>query len=187
VRLIFCKEEHVSLNIEQKKSVVTEVNAVARTALSVVAAEYRGLTVTQLTDLRAKARKSGVYVRVVKNTLARKAVAGTQFECIGAELKGPLILAFSQEDPGAAARVVRAYAKENDKLVATLVSLGGQVLPPKALEQVASLPTRDQALSILLGVLKAPIEKLVRTLAEPHAKFVRTVAAVRDQKQAAGA
>src|SRR3974377_427959 len=137
----------MSLNIEQKRALVTEVNEIARSAQSVVAAEYRGLTVTKLTTLRAQARKSGVYIRVVKNTLARKAVSGTTFECIGPQLKGPLILAFSKEDPGAAARVIKAFAKDHDKRVATLVSLGGQFLPAKSLDQVASLPTREQALS----------------------------------------
>jgi large subunit ribosomal protein L10 len=177
----------MSLNIEQKKALVTEVHEIALKAQSVVAAEYRGLTVTQVTSLRAQARKSGVYVRVVKNTLARKAVAGTSFECIAPLLKGPLILAFSNEDPGSAARVVKAFAKDNEKLVTTLLSLGGQLLPAKALDQVASLPTRDQALSMLLGVMKAPISKFVRTLAEPHSMLVRTVGAVKDQKVAAGA
>jgi large subunit ribosomal protein L10 len=152
-----------------------------------VAAEYRGLTVGQMTDLRAKARKSGVYVRVVKNTLARKALAGTLFESVGPKLKGPLVLAFSKDDPGAAARVVKDFAKTNEKLVATLVSLGGQVLPAKDLETVASLPTREQALSILLGTLKAPVQKFVSTLAAAPSKLVRTVAAVRDQKQGASA
>jgi len=175
----------MSLNIEQKKALVTEVHEVALHAQSVVAAEYRGLTVTQITNLRTQARKAGVYVRVVKNTLARKAVAGTAFECIAQQLKGPLILAFSKEDPGAAARVVKTFAKDNDKLVATLVSLGGQVLPAKAIEQVASLPTKEQALSMLMGVLNAPISKFVRTLAEPHSMLVRTVGAIKDQKAAA--
>ena len=175
------------LNLEDKKALVAEVSAVAAQAQSVVAAEYRGLTVSQMTELRAKARAQGVYVRVVKNTLARKALAGTTFEPIGPSLKGPLVLAFSKDDPGAAARVVKDFSKANEKLVATLVSLGGQVLPGKDIERVASLPTRDQALSQLLGVLKAPIEKLVRTLAAPHGKLVRTIAAVRDQMQAANA
>jgi len=175
----------MSLNIEQKKALVTEVHEVALHAQSVVAAEYRGLTVTQITNLRSQARKAGVYVRVVKNTLARKSVAGTSFECIAQQLKGPLILAFSKEDPGAAARVVKAFAKDNDKLVATLVSLGGQVLPAKSIEQVASLPTKEQALSMLMGVLNAPITKFVRTLAEPHSMLVRTVGAIKDQKAAA--
>jgi len=177
----------MALNLEDKKALVAEVAEVAAKAQSVVAAEYRGLTVGQMTELRARARRQGVYMRVVKNTLARKALAGTSFESVGAKLKGPLVLAFSKDDPGAAARVVKDFAKANEKLVATLVSLGGQVLAAKELDRVASLPTREQALSMLLGVLKAPIQKFVRTLAEPPAKLARTVAAIRDQKQAAGA
>jgi len=176
----------VPLNLEDKKALVKEVAEIASSAQSVVAAEYRGITVSQMTELRAKARAQGVYMRVVKNTLARKAMVGTSFEAIGVLLKGPLVLAFSKDDPGAAARVVKDFAKQNDKLVATLVSLGGQVLPGKDLEKVASLPTREQALSMFLGTLKAPIEKFVRTVAAPHTKLVRTVAAVRDAKQAAG-
>ena len=177
----------MALNLEDKKALVAEVAEVAAKAQSVVAAEYRGLTVGQMTELRAKARKQGVYVRVVKNTLARKALAGTSFESVGPKLKGPLVLAFSKDDPGAAARVVKDFAKTNEKLVATLVSLGGQVLPAKDLETVASLPTREQALSILLGTLKAPVQKFVSTLAAAPSKLVRTVAAVRDQKQGASA
>jgi large subunit ribosomal protein L10 len=177
----------MALNLEDKKALVAEVAEVAAKAQSVVAAEYRGLTVAQMTELRSKARKSGVYMRVVKNTLARKALAGTAFESVGPKLKGPLVLAFSKDDPGAAARVVKDFAKLNEKLVATLVSLGGQVLPGAQLEKVASLPTREQALSMLLGVMKAPIQKFVRTLAEPPAKLARTLAAVREQKQAASA
>ncbi len=177
----------MALNLEDKKALVAEVSAVAARAQSVVAAEYRGLTVSQMTDLRAKARAAGVYVRVVKNTLARKAVAGTSFECIGPVLKGPLVLAFSKDDPGAAARVVKAFAKDHDKLVATAVSLGGQLLKASDLDKVASLPTREQALAILMGVMKAPIQKLVGTLAATPSKLVRTLAAVRDQKQAAAA
>ena len=175
----------MALRLEDKKTLVTEVNEIAQTAQSVVAAEYRGLSVAKLTELRAKARASKVYMRVVKNTLARRAVAGTPFECVGEKLKGPLILAFSQDDPGAAARLIKGFAKDHDKLVPTLVSLGGSVLPGKDLDRVASLPTREQALAQLLGVIKAPIGKFVRTLAEPHAKLVRTIAAVKDQKQAA--
>src|SRR6516225_2103631 len=157
----------MALNLEDKKALVAEVAEVAAHALSVVAAEYRGLTVGQMTELRAKARKQGVYMRVVKNTLARKALAGTSFESLGPKLKGPLVLAFSKDDPGAAARVVKDFAKGNEKLVATLVSLGGQVLPG--------------------GVLEAPIQKLAGTLAAPASQLARTLAAVRDQKQAAGA
>jgi large subunit ribosomal protein L10 len=177
----------MALNLEDKKALVAEVSAVAATALSVVAAEYRGLTVSQMTELRSKARLAGVYMRVVKNTLARKAMAGTSFECMSSVLKGPLVLAFSKDDPGAAARVVKAFAKDNDKLVTTAVSLGGQVLAASALERVASLPTREQALAQLMGVMKAPIQKLAAALAAAPSKLVRTLAAVRDQKQASAA
>jgi large subunit ribosomal protein L10 len=183
--MLFTPGGIMALRLDDKKALVAEVAKVAASAQSVVAAEYRGLTVTQMTDLRSKARNSGVYLRVVKNTLARKAIAGTQFECIGKSLKGPLVLAFSKDDPGAAARLVKTFAKDNDKLVTTLLSLGGTTLSAKDLDKVAALPTRDQALSLLLGVLKAPITKFVRTVAEPHAKLVRTIAAVKDQKQAA--
>ena len=174
----------MGLRLEDKQAVVTEVQAVAQTAHSVVAAQYRGLSVSQLTGLRAKARQSGVYMRVVKNTLARRAVAGTPFECITGNLKGPLILAFSEEDPGAAARVVKEFAKGHEKLVPMLVALGGRVYPPADIDRIASLPTKAQALSMLLGVMKAPVSKFVRTLAEPAAMLVRTVDAVRASKAA---
>src|SRR5438067_7374136 len=134
----------MALNLQDKKALVAEVAEVAARAQSVVAAQYRGLTVGQMTELRAKARRQGVYMRVVKNTLARKALAGTSFESVGPKLKGPLVLAFSKDDPGAAARVVKDFAKANEKLVATLVSLGGQVLSAAELERVASLPTRSE-------------------------------------------
>ncbi|MDB6103224.1 MAG: ribosomal protein [Gammaproteobacteria bacterium] len=172
----------MALNLEDKKTLVAEVAEVAAKAQSMVAAEYRGLTVGQMTELRAKARTQGVYMRVVKNTLARKALAGTSFESVGPKLKGPLVLAFSKDDPGAAARVVKDFARANDKLVATLVGIGGQVLPGGDLDRIASLPTREQALSMLLGVLKAPMQKLVSLLNEPPAKLARTLAAYRDQK-----
>jgi large subunit ribosomal protein L10 len=171
---------------DDKQALVAEVNAVAATAQSAVAAHYRGLTVSQMTQFRAKARGEGVYVRVVKNTLARRAVQGTSFEILGNALKGPTILAFSREEPGAAARVIKDFSKENAALVPVAVAIGGQLLPGSALERVARLPTREQALSQLAGLLKAPVEKLVRTIAEPAAKLVRTIAAVRDQKQQAG-
>jgi large subunit ribosomal protein L10 len=174
----------MALKLEEKKVVVAEVNAVAAKALSVVGAENRGLTVTQMTELRARARKEGVYLRIVKNTLARRAVAGTAFECIAPALKGPLVLAFSNDEPGAAARIVKAFAKDNDKLVTTLVSLGGQMLKPQDIDRVASLPTRAQAVSRLLGVLQAPISKLVGTIAAPHTKLVRTIAALLELKEA---
>ncbi len=175
----------MALRLDQKKALVAQVNEVAGSALSAVAAEYSGLTVAQMTELRAAAHKTGVYVRVVKNTLARLALAGTEFDCMNESLSGPLVLAFSLEDPGSAARLIRDFAKENDKLVVKFAAVGGKLLPAEDLKKLASLPTREQALAILMGVMKAPVEKFVRTLAEPHAKLVRTLAAVREQKEAA--
>jgi len=175
----------MALNLEQKKAVVAEVANVAGSALAAVAAEYSGLTVGEMTDLRVKARASGVYLKVAKNTLVRKAVEGTEFECMQEQLTGPLLYAFSMSDPGAAARLVKDYAKEHNKLVARLVAVGGQLYGASELERMSKLPTYEQAISLLMAVMKAPIEKFVRTLAEPHAKLVRTVAAVRDAKQAA--
>jgi large subunit ribosomal protein L10 len=174
----------MALRLDEKKAMVAEVAAVAAKAQSVVAAEYRGLSATQMTDLRAKARKSGVYLRVVKNTLARKAIAGTPFECVGERLKGPLLLAFSKEDPGAAARLVKAFAKDNDKLVTTLLSLGDTTLEAKDLERVANLPTLEAARATLLGALQAPLGKLVRTVVEPHTGLVRALAALKDKLEA---
>lgn len=175
----------MALNLEQKKAVVAEVAEVAAKALAAVAAEYRGLTVEEMTDLRVKARASGVYVKVAKNTLVRRAVAGTDYECMQEALTGPILLAFSMDDPGAAARLVKEYSKDHQKLIARLVAVGGQLFDASELERLSTLPTYDQAIAMLMGVMKAPIEKFVRTLAEPHAKLVRTVAAVRDAKQAA--
>jgi len=175
----------MALNIEQKKAVVAEVAEAAGAALSAVAAEYRGLTVEEMTELRAKARESGVFLKVAKNTLVRRAVEGTEFECLQDSLTGPLLFAFSMEDPGSAARLVKDYAKQHNRLVAKRVAVGGQAYDASELERLASLPTYEQALAMLMGVMKAPIEKFVRTLAEPHAKLVRTLAAVRDAKQAA--
>ncbi len=175
----------MALTLEQKKTVVAEVAAVAQTAHSAVAAEYRGLTVGQMTDLRSKARAGGVFLKVAKNTLVRRAVEGTDFECMADDLTGPLLFAFSMEEPGAAARLIKDFAKDNDRLIARLVAVGAQLHDASELERLSKLPTRDQAISMLMGVMKAPIEKFVRTLAEPHAKLVRTVAAVRDSKQAA--
>ena len=175
----------MALNIEQKKAVVAEVADVAGKALAAVAAEYRGLTVEEMTELRVKAREGGVFVKVAKNTLVRRAVEGTEYECMQEALTGPILLAFSMEDPGAAARLVKDFAKGHDNLIAKLVAVGGELYDASELERLSNLPTYDQAIAMLMGVMKAPIEKFVRTLAEPHTKMVRTVAAVRDAKQAA--
>ena len=174
----------MSLTLEEKKTIVTEVAEVAAVAHSAVAAEYRGLTVGEMTELRNEARSGGVYLRVVKNTLARRAMKGTDFECMNDALTGPLIIAFSQEDPGGAARVVEKFAKVNKKLVVKLVSLGGKLLEPSDIKAVASLPTKDQAISQLMSVMQAPVQKLVQTMNEVPTKLVRVVAAVKDQKEA---
>lgn len=175
----------MALNLEAKKAIVAEVSEVASKSLSALAAYYRGLTVTQLNTLRAGARKNNIYMRVVPNTLASRALEDTEFACLQEALVGPIVLMFSLEDPGAAARLVRDFVKAHEKFEVKALALGGKLLPAKQLEAVAQLPTRDQAISMLMSVMQAPITKLVRTLAEPYAMLVRTVAAVRDQKQAA--
>jgi large subunit ribosomal protein L10 len=175
----------MALNFAQKQAVVAEVSEVASKAYSAVAAEYRGLTVEEMTELRAEARKAGVYLRVVKNTLARRAVEGTDFACMQEGLTGPLLLAFSQDDPGAAARVIQDFAKGHDKLEVRLVSIGGKMLAPEEIATLANMPTYDEAISQLMSVMQAPIAKLARTLNEVPGKLVRTLAAVRDAKEAA--
>lgn len=174
----------MALSLEQKKVVVAELANVAAKAHSLVAAEYAGLTVDQLTQLRKQARQSKVFVKVAKNTLVCRALEGTDYACVKDALVGPMLYAFSEEDPGAAGRLIKEFAKANEKLVAKLVAIGGQMFPGSHLEKLASLPTRDQALAMLMGVMQAPIIKLVRTLAEPAAKTARVVAAIRDQKAA---
>lgn len=169
----------MALSLEQKKAVVEEVAEIARSAQSAVAAEYRGLTVTEMTELRENAKRSGVYLRVVRNTLARRAVEGTEFECVQDRLKGPLMLAFSRDEPGAAARVLRDYAKSNKKLVISFVAFDGKAMDAPAIDQLASLPSRSEALATLMSVLLAPATRLARTVAEPHAGLVRVVDAMR--------
>jgi large subunit ribosomal protein L10 len=177
----------MSLNLAEKQAVVTEVAKVAASAHSAIAAEYRGLSVAQLTQLRVKARETGVYLRVVKNTLARRAVRGTEFECLQSSLVGPLILAFSQQDPGAAARLFKEFLKEkaNEKLIVKVLAVGGQAFPASELDRLASLPTRNEAISLLMACLRAPLDKFARTLNEIPGKLVRTLDAIRQQKEAA--
>ncbi len=174
----------MALRLEQKKDVVTEVAQVAASAHSVIAADYRGLTVSELTSLRAQAREQGVYLKVVKNTLARRALQGTTYECMDEGLVGPLMLMFSKEDPGSAARLAKNFIKENELLEVRMIAVGGELLEASALEKLSSLPNKEQAIALLMAVMKAPIEKLVRTLAAPHGTLVRTVAAIGEQKKA---
>jgi large subunit ribosomal protein L10 len=174
----------MALRLEDKKALVKEVNAVAGDSVTAVAAEYRGLTVAEMTALRKEARNAGVYMRVVKNTLARRAVEGTDFECMQETLKGPILLAFAKDDPGAAARVIKNFAKEHNALQAVSLSAGGQLLPGSDLAKLADLPTLDQARAMLLGVMMAPMTKLARTLAEPSAMLARTLNARGSQEAA---
>ena len=161
----------MALNLSQKQEVVAELADVASKAHSLVAAEYAGTTVTQMTAMRKKARETGVYLKVVKNTLASRAVEGTDYECVKDALTGPLLYAFSQEDPGAAGRLIKEFAKGNDKLQAKVVSLGGKLYPGSHVDVIASLPTREQALAML-----------ARVLAEPASMFARAIRAVADQQ-----
>jgi large subunit ribosomal protein L10 len=172
----------VGLTLEQKQAVVAEVAAVAATAPAAIAAEYSGLNVAEMTSLRRSARDAGIYLKVVRNTLARRAVEGTQFDCMRATLTGPLLLAFSNEEPGSAAKVIRDFAKENGKLVVRFVSLDGRLLDSSDIERVASLPSLDQARSMLLGLLQAPLGKFLRVLSEPEAKLLRLLDARREQQ-----
>lgn len=172
----------MKLNLAAKKAVVEEVTEVASKAVSAVVADYRGLTVNQMTQLRSEARKSKVYLRVVRNTLTRRAFKNTEFECLNDLLVGPLFIAMSLEAPSDAARLLKEYTKTFEKLEIKALSVGGKIYNANQLDVVASLPTRDEALAKLMYVMKAPIEKLARTLKEPHAKLVRTIAAVKDKK-----
>ena len=174
----------MALRLEDKKAFVKEVSAVAGESLSAVAAEYRGLSVAEMTELRKEARNAGVYMRVIKNTLARRAVKGTDFECMEETLKGPILLAFAKEDPGAAARVIKDFAKEHEALKTVSLAAGGQLMPASDLSKLADLPTLDQARAMLLGVVSAPMSKLVRTLAEPQAMLARTLSAHGSQEAA---
>ena len=175
----------MALRLEQKQIIVAEVNEVAVKALSAVLADYRGMTVTQLTSMRKRARESGVYLRVIRNTLARRALQGTEYECLQEAFTGPTLLAFSKEDPGAAARLLKDCAKEYDKLQIKALSIGGKLLAASDIDRLAKLPTKEQALAMLLAVLQAPIAKLARTMNEVPSKLVRKIASIRDQKEAA--
>jgi len=173
----------VPLGLKEKQAIVAEVNETASNALSAVMADYRGVSVEDMTELRKQAREQSVHVRVVRNTLAKRAFEGTEFECMNEVLLGPNIMAFSLEDPGAGARVFKDFAKENDEFEIRALSFGGKLLPAEQLDVLAKLPTRDQALAMLMSVMIAPVTKLTRTLNEVPSKVTRAVAAVRDQKQ----
>jgi large subunit ribosomal protein L10 len=174
----------VALTLESKKQIVAEVSEVAKSATALVAAHCSGIKVPDMTQLRKEARAKGVYLRIVRNTLARRAFEGTEFACVSERLIGPMLLAFSKQEPSGAARLLRDFAKTNDKLVVQAIALSGQLLPASALESVAKLPTKDEAISQLMALMKAPVQKLVGTMAAVPTKLVRVVVAIKDQKSA---
>ena len=176
----------MALKLEQKRNIVAEVHQEAGKALAAVLADYRGMTVAQMTELRAEARRRGLYLRVIRNTLAQRAMAGTEFECLNGEFKGPTLLAFSRQEPGAAARLLKDGAQQCDALKIKALSIGGQLFDASQIDRVASLPTREEALAQLMALMLAPAAKLARTLGEVPGKLARTLAAVRDAKQVAG-
>ncbi len=173
----------MALGLEDKKAIVAGVNETAMSALSLVVADARGVKVSAMTELRKKARENKVQLRVVRNTLARRAFEGTDFECVNDSLVGPSLFGFSMEDPGSCARLFKDFAKTNDKFEIKVLSVGGAVLDASRIDVLATLPTRDQALAMLACVMIAPITKLARTLNEVPASITRVMAAVRDQKQ----
>lgn len=175
------------MKLSDKQMIVEAVAQVASRSIAVVAAFYSGLSVAQMTDLRVKARQSHVYLRVVRNTLARRALADTAFSCLQEELVGPVILAFATKEANAAARVLRDFAKVNNQLKVTALALDGTLFGADQLEMIAQLPTRNDAVSMLMSAFQAPLSKFLGTLAATSIKLVRTLVAVREQKQAAQA
>ena len=173
------------IGLKEKQAIVAEVNETAQAALSAVMADYRGVTVDAMTKLRQSARESGVQVRVIRNTLAKRAFEGTDLECMNEVLTGPCIVAFAMEDPGASARLFKDFAKEQEAFEIKALSVGGKLLPAEQIDALAKLPTRDEALAMLMAVMQAPVTKLVRTMNDIPGRVTRVIAAVRDQKQAA--
>lgn len=154
----------MALNLSQKKEVVAQLAGVAASAHSLIAVEYAGTTVEQMTAMRKKARESGVFLKVVKNSLVSRAVAGTEYECVADALVGPLLYAFSTEEPGAAGRLIKEFAKDNKKLQPKIVAMGGQMYPASHVDVLASLPTREEALAMLARVLSEPAAMLARAI-----------------------
>tara|TARA_Y100000588_G_scaffold326946_1_gene361645 strand:- start:947 stop:1477 length:531 start_codon:yes stop_codon:yes gene_type:complete len=172
----------MSLSIEQKKAVVSEVSEVFSSAQAAVLAEYRGLSVEQITELRTQARENGVEVRVVKNTLARRSVAGTSFECLSDHFTGPVLIS-SSGDPVAVAKVVSDFAKSNDALKITVGVMNGGLIDKSTVQALAKLPSREELLATLVATMQSPLVKFVQTLNEVPGKLVRTLAAVRDSQE----
>lgn len=172
----------MTLALAQKEQIVRDLTELANQSISAVAADYRGMTVSDMTELRSLARDKGVKMRVYRNTLARRALAGTDFECLREALVGPVILFFAQDEPGAAARILQDFSKKSEKIEVKALALDGIMLPPEQLKSVASLPTLNEARASLAAVLLAPVTQFVRTLNEPAAQVVRVIKQVGDNK-----
>ncbi len=173
----------MALRLEDKKAIVADVHETAASALSLVIADSRGVTVTGMTALRKQARENNISLRVVRNTLAKRAVVGTEFECVQEALTGPSIFGFSMEDPGAAARLFKDFAKENEQFSVKALSVGGKLLAAAQIDALAKLPTRDEALARLASVMLAPVTKMVRTFNDVPGRVTRVVSAVADKKR----
>lgn len=176
----------MALNYEDKKAIVAEISEVANESVSLVVADYRGLSVPDMTELRKKARESDVYLRVVRNTLAKRALEGSIFECVNDTLTGPLVFGFAKNEPGAAAKLFKEFGKENEQLEVKALSLSGALYDASQLDAVASLPNRDEALSKLAATLLAPATNLARLLSEPSSKLARALDSFKQQKEQQG-
>ena len=171
------------LRIEQKKAVVEELHSIASSSVSAAIAEYRGLNVAEITKLRTKARESEIYLKVVKNSLSKKALADTNFECLTQALQGPIIIALSADDLASPARLFKDFGKDYEHLKTVGLAVDGDVFPSSELDRIAKLPTRNEAYSTIVGLMKAPIEKALRTLNEIPVKFTRLILAVKENKE----
>ena len=171
------------LRIEDKQRLVQELNAIASSSIAGAIADFSGLNVTEITELRTKARESGVYLKVVKNTLSKRAFSDTSFECLTEDLKGPIIIALSEDDLASPARLFKNFSKEYEQLQTVGLAIGGNTFPASDLDRIAQLPTRQEAYSTIANLLQAPIEKAVRTLKEIPSKFTRMAVAVKDNKE----
>lgn len=176
----------MALSYDDKKAIVAEISQVANESISLVVADYRGLSVSKMTELRKKARESGVYLRVIRNTLAKRALKDTEFECMDKALTGPLVFGFAKNEPSAAARLFKNFAKDNNQLEVKALSLAGTFYEASQLDAVASLPSRDEAFSQLAAMLLAPATNLARLLKEPSASLARALDALKEQKEAQG-
>lgn len=172
----------MALSIESKQAIVDQTHEVAQSAVSAVVADFRGMSVTQMTEMRKQAREQGVHLQVIRNTLAKRAFEDTPFACLESALSGPTMLGFSEGDPGAGARLFRDYIRNDASLEVKALAINGELYGAEDLAKVASLPTKEEALAQLLSVMKAPVAKLVQTLNAVPSKLVRTLVAIKDQK-----